>query len=156
MPFCFVFVEYYVFVKGGQKMYSIFEELLQKYGVSTYKVSKDTGIAQSVFSSWKNGVSTPKQDKMQIIADYFNVSIEYLMTGKESSGYYLNEETAKLAQEMFEDEDMRSLFDMKRKMPPERFKAHMEFMKNLLKTNKIVRLSNYTAQERNMIIPYFL
>ena len=61
-------------------MYSIFEELLQKYGVSTYKVSKDTGIAQSVFSSWKNGVSTPKQDKMQIIADYFNVSIEYLMT----------------------------------------------------------------------------
>ena len=114
-------------------MYSIFEELLQKYGVSTYKVSKDTGIAQSVFSSWKNGVSTPKQDKMQIIADYFNVSIEYLMTGKESSGYYLNEETAKLAQEMFEDEDMRSLFDMKRKMPPERFKAHMEFMKNLYK-----------------------
>lgn len=112
-------------------MYSIFEELLQKYGVSAYKVSKDTGIAQSVFSSWKNGVSTPKQDKMQIIADYFNVSIEYLMTGKESSGYYLNEETAKLAQEMFEDEDMRSLFDMKRKMPPERFKAHMEFMKNL-------------------------
>ncbi len=120
-------------MKGGQKMYSIFEELLQKYGVSTYKVSKDTGIAQSVFSSWKNGVSTPKQDKMQIIADYFNVSIEYLMTGKESSGYYLNEETAKLAQEMFEDEDMRSLFDMKRKMPPERFKAHMEFMKNLYK-----------------------
>ena len=114
-------------------MYSIFEELLQKYGVSTYKVSKDTGIAQSVFSSWKNGVSTTKQDKMQIIADYFNVSIEYLMTGKESSGYYLNEETAKLAQEMFEDEDMRSLFDMKRKMPPERFKAHMEFIKNLYK-----------------------
>ena len=112
-------------------MYSIFEQLLQKYGVSTYKVSKDTGIAQSVFSSWKNGISTPKADKIQKIADYFNVSPEYLMTGEEQNGYYLNEETAKLAQEMFEDEDMRSLFDMKRKMPPERFKAHMEFMKNL-------------------------
>ena len=35
-------------------------------------------------------------------------------------------------------------------------KPVMEFMKNLLKTNKIVRLSNYTSQERNMIIPYFL
>ena len=117
-------------------MYSIFEELLQKHGVSTYKVSKDTGIAQSVFSSWKNGISTPKQDKMQKIADYFEVSLEYLMTGEETKGYYLNEETAKLAQEMFEDEDMRSLFNMKRNMPPERFKAHMEFMKNLYEQEK--------------------
>lgn len=64
-------------------MYSVFEQLLQKYGVSTYKVSKETGIAQSVFSSWKNGISNPKQDKLQKIADYFGVSIEYLMTGKE-------------------------------------------------------------------------
>ena len=50
--------------------------------------------------------------------------------------YYTNEETAKLAQEMFEDEDMRSLFHMKRTMPPERFKAHMEFMKSLYNQEK--------------------
>ena len=68
-------------MKGGQKMYSIFEELLQKHGVSTYKVSMETGIAQSIFSSWKRGISKPKQDKMQKIADYFNVSVNYLMTG---------------------------------------------------------------------------
>lgn len=117
-------------------MYSIFEELLQKYGVSTYKVSKDTGIAQSVFSSWKNGVSTPKQDKMQIIADYFNVSLEYIMTGKEKDGgetYYLNDETREIAQEIFENPDLKSLFNMSRKMPPERLKAHIEFIKNLYK-----------------------
>ena len=95
-------------------MYSIFEELLQKHGVSTYKVSKDTGIAQSVFSSWKNGISTPKQDKMQKIADYFNVSIEYLTTGIEKEGgekYYLNEETTKMAQTIFENKELRMLFD---------------------------------------------
>ena len=115
-------------------MYSIFEELLQKYGVSTYKVSKETGIAQSVFSSWKNGISTPKQDKMQIIADYFNVSIEYLMTGKEKEGgetYYLNDETREIAQEIFENPDLKSLFDMSRKMTPERLKAHIEFIKKM-------------------------
>ena len=115
-------------------MYSIFEELLQKYGVSTYKVSKDTGIAQSVFSSWKNGISTPKQDKMQIIADYFNVSIEYLMTGKEKEGgetYYLNDETREIAQEIFENPDLKSLFDMSRKMTPERLRAHIEFIKKM-------------------------
>lgn len=120
-------------------MYEIFVKLLEKHGVTAYKVSKATGIAGSTFTDWKNGRSTPKQDKLQKIADYFGVTVDYLMTGKEkdnSTGYYLNEETARLAQEMFEDEDMRSLFDMKRNMPPERFKAHMEFMKNLYNQEK--------------------
>lgn len=116
-------------------MYSVFEQLLQKYGVSTYKVSKETGIAQSVFSSWKNGISNPKQDKLQKIADYFGVSIEYLMTGKDEGEdhmpYYLNDETRAIAQAAFENPDMRSLFDMSRKMPPERLKAHLEFMRKL-------------------------
>ena len=76
---------------------------------------------------------------MQKIADFFGVSIEFLMGSEEkeeSPVYYTNEESDKLAQEMFEDSDMRSLFDMKRNMPPERFKAHMEFMKNLYNQEK--------------------
>ena len=103
-------------------MYSIFEELLQKRGVSTYKVAKDTGIAQSVFSSWKNGISTPKQDKMQKIADYFNVSVEYLITGKEKEGgekYYINDETASIAQDIFENKELRLLFDAAKDAQPE-------------------------------------
>lgn len=80
--------------------------------------------------------ATIKGDRLQKIAEHFNVTVDYLMTGEETTGYYLNEETAKLAQEMYEDEDMRSLFDMKRNMPPERFKAHMEFMKNLYRQEK--------------------
>ncbi len=112
-------------------MYEIFQELLAKRGLKAFDVSKATGISSSTLTDWKKGRSIPKQDKMQKIANYLGVSVEYLMTGKEKDSYYLNEETAKLAQEMFEDPDMRSLFDMKRKMPPERFKAHMDFIKNL-------------------------
>lgn len=65
-------------------MYEIFEQLLQKYGVTPYKVGKETGIASSTFTDWKLGRSAPKTDKLQRIADYFNVSLDYLMTGKES------------------------------------------------------------------------
>lgn len=65
-------------------MYEIYEQLLQKHGVTSYKVSKDTGIAQSILSAWKKGVSTPKQDKLKLIADYFGVSVNYLMTGEEN------------------------------------------------------------------------
>ena len=64
-------------------MYKIFEQLLQKYGLSAYKVSKETGITQSTLSDWKRGRSTPKSDNMKKIADYFGVTIDYLMTGIE-------------------------------------------------------------------------
>ena len=121
-------------MKGEQKMYSIFEELLQKHGVSTYKVSMETGIAQSIFSSWKRGISKPKQDKMQKIADYFNVSVEYLLTGKEKEGgesYYLNDETKEIAQEIFEKKELRMLFDVTRKSTPQRLMAYYNMIKEL-------------------------
>ncbi|WP_300810492.1 helix-turn-helix transcriptional regulator [uncultured Acetatifactor sp.] len=118
-------------------MYEIFARLLEERNLKAADVCKGTGLPSSLFSEWKRGKSTPKADKIKKIADFFGVSAEYLMTGEENTQiYYTNEETAKLAQEMFEDEDMRSLFHMKRTMPPERFKAHMEFMKNLYNQEK--------------------
>lgn len=95
-------------------MYEIFSKLLQLKGVTPYKVSKETGVSQSTLSDWKRGLSTPKQDKLQKIADYFNVSLEYLMTGKEKDNedrYYLNDETAEMAQKLFENKNLRVLFD---------------------------------------------
>lgn len=64
-------------------MYEIFEQLLQKYNVTPYKVAKETGITQSTLSDWKRGRSTPKSDNMKKIADYFGVSVDYLMTGND-------------------------------------------------------------------------
>lgn len=87
-----------ILTKGSGLMYSIFEQLLQKHGVSSYKVSKDTGIAQSVLSDWKNGKSQIKQDKLQILADYFGVSLNYMM-GLEEKETYENELEAKNATE---------------------------------------------------------
>ena len=49
----------------------------------------------------------------------------------EEMPYYLNDETREIAQEIFDNPDLKSLFDMSRKMSPERLKAHIEFMKNL-------------------------
>lgn len=60
-------------------MYKKFIELLDKVNKTTYRVSKETGIPQNVFSNWKSGRSTPKADKLKILADYFGVSIEYFL-----------------------------------------------------------------------------
>lgn len=66
-------------------MYEIFEQLLKENGVTAYRVAKETGITTATLTSWKQGKYTPKQEKMQKIADYFGVTIDYLMTGKDDS-----------------------------------------------------------------------
>lgn len=79
-------------------MYSTFSELLQKKGVTVYQVCKATGIASATMSDWKNGKSMPKQDKLKKIADYFGVTVDYLLTGKEAeSKPAVSEEDIKLA-----------------------------------------------------------
>lgn len=60
-------------------MYEKFVALLDKTNKTAYQVSKDTGIGQNVFSNWKAGRSVPKTDKLKILADYFEVSIEYFL-----------------------------------------------------------------------------
>ena len=66
-------------------MYEVFEQLLQKYGVTSYKVSKETGVTQTSLSNWKSGRNTPSAKTLQKIADYFGVTVDYLMTGKEET-----------------------------------------------------------------------
>lgn len=36
-------------------------------------------MSQPTLSEWKKGTYTPKQDKLQKIADYFGVTLDYLM-----------------------------------------------------------------------------
>ena len=65
-------------------MYEIFEELCRKRGVTAYRVCRELGLGTSVTSNWKAGRYRPKADKLQRIADYFGVSIEYLLTGHDT------------------------------------------------------------------------
>lgn len=100
-------------------MYEVYAKLRDNAGLTDYKVSEELGIARSTLSNWKSGKYTPKADKLQIIADYFGVSVEYLMTGEIKEGYYLNPETARVAQELFDNPKMRILFDAARDADPE-------------------------------------
>lgn len=64
-------------------MYNTFLELLKENNKKAIDVSRATGIPSSTFSDWKKGKSSPKQEKLKKIADYFGVTLEYLMTGEE-------------------------------------------------------------------------
>ena len=103
-------------------MYEVFEQLLQKFGVSTADVCKATGIGQSTMSNWKSRRNLISGKNAQKIADYFHVSVDFLMTGEEKEGgetYYLNDETTKIAQDIFENKELRLLFDAAKDAEPE-------------------------------------
>ena len=58
-------------------MYEKYAALLEQSQKTTYQVAKETGIAENIFSYWKNGRSKPKFDKLLILAKYFGVPVEY-------------------------------------------------------------------------------
>jgi transcriptional regulator with XRE-family HTH domain len=60
-------------------MYERFELLLEENHVTSYKVAKETGVARSTLTNWKQGNYTPKMEKIQKIANYFHVSAEWLL-----------------------------------------------------------------------------
>ena len=103
-------------------MYEVFEQLLQKFDVTTADVCKATGIGQSTMSNWKSRRNLLSGKNAQLIADYFGVSVDYLMTGKEKEGgekYYINDETASIAQEIFDNKELRLLFDAAKDAQPD-------------------------------------
>lgn len=62
-----------------QEKYDKVQKLADAKGVSIYEVSKATGISASTFTDWKYGRSEPKTEKMSALAEYFGVSIKYLI-----------------------------------------------------------------------------
>jgi len=54
-----------------------FVELLQ--GTTVYRVSKDTGITNGRMSQWKNAGELPSVENLMKLADYFDVSTDYLL-----------------------------------------------------------------------------
>lgn len=104
--------------------YERLNSLIKSRGLSQRKVEIELGFSNGAISKWKK--YSPNAEKVQLLAKYFNVSFDYLMTGEEkesSTGYYLNEETAKAAQEIFENKELRMLFDAARDADPEDLKA---------------------------------
>ena len=86
-------------------MYDIFEKLCMAHNVTPYRVCKDTGITTASISNWKAGRYSPKVEKLQKIADYFGVTVEYLMTGKEEPKEKAPELTAKDERDIAKDLD---------------------------------------------------
>ena len=114
-----------------------FKEMLKylrvRDNLSQAELADKLGVAKSTISMYEVGKREPDFETLEAIADFFNVDMNFLLgkDGSENDHYYLNDETREIAKEVFENPDMRTLFKVARDIPPERLKAHIEFMKSL-------------------------
>ena len=54
----------------------IIKQLCQKKDISVSKLEEDLGFGQNTIYQWKR---TPSVERVQKVADYFEVSIDYLL-----------------------------------------------------------------------------
>lgn len=104
----------------------IFSKNLNYYisqsGKQQKEIAKDLGYSPTTFNTWCVGKVVPNLGKIQKIADYFGIGKTDLLedkSNKNKSSYYTNPETAKVAQEIYENEELRLLFDAARDAEPE-------------------------------------
>lgn len=59
--------------------YDAFKLLCEKKGVSPKRAVTEMGLSNSLATKWKNTGAIPKGETLAKIADYFGVSVEYLL-----------------------------------------------------------------------------
>ena len=112
------------------------QRLLNNSGKTQAEVAKDIGVSPQTMNTWIRGIAIPRMGKIQKLANYFGVDKSQLIDDVESiNKYYLNEETARIAQQIYDDPDLHALFDAARDSDPEDMKMAADLLKRLKKTN---------------------
>ena len=117
-------------------LYEKIKELSKKKGVSITQLERDLDLGRGSLS--KIDRHKPSNDKLQKIAEYFGITVDQLtgvQTDAQPGGYYVNEDTARTAQQIFDDPYLRILFDAAQDSRPEDLQMAADLLKRLKKTN---------------------
>lgn len=111
--------------------------LCETHGIAISQLEKRLGYANNYFKRLKKEIP---YDRAVAVAEFFGTSVDYILTGEQTpkqsttgKEYYFNDETAQMAQAMYDDEDLRTLFRNVRKMPPEDLAALRTMTEALLR-----------------------
>lgn len=113
---------------------NIIYKLRTERDMSQQALADELGVSKSTISMWETGNRFPSKELYEQIADLFNVDIDYLFGRSDARQsihfdedgnpyYYLNEETSQMAQSIFENKELRLLFDTAQDAQPEDLKA---------------------------------
>ena len=71
---------------------NIFKELRTAKKMSQENMAKELNVSQSLINNWETGRSTPAPEMLIYIADYFDVSIDYLVGRTSDRRWYNNKQ----------------------------------------------------------------
>lgn len=91
------------------KLSQVLNGLMAETNVSAYKISKETGISDRLIGYWKKGEKMPSAENLLTIANYFGISVDYLLTGEDKIKPIANDELELLTyyKELPEREQMK-------------------------------------------------
>lgn len=95
------------------------KELRARKGYSQAELADKLHVSKSTISMIESGARRPSYEMLELIGDFFNVDIDYLLGKESGSTYYLDPEVAEMAQELHDRPEMKILFDASRKLSKE-------------------------------------
>ena len=115
-------------------------DLMHRLGKTQVELADYMDVSQATVSNWCKGIKMPRMDKIDKICAFLNCKRSDLMEdhsdpANESARYYFDDETAAMAQTLFEDENYRMLFDAAKDCAPEDLQMAAAMLKRMKATN---------------------
>lgn len=120
-------------------IYDKIRQLCKERGETITGVEKQLGFARGSLS--KIDKNRPSAERIEKLAKHFGLAVEYFMPNSSNaqkdgqSDWYIDPETAKIAQEVFSDPDKRVLFDAARTARPEAIRFAAQLLEQWKETN---------------------
>lgn len=109
---------------------------LNFYEMNQAQLAKRLGVGTTTVSEWCNGKKTPRMDKIDAMCRIFHCKRSDFLTdqkdGAHTPAYYTDPETAKVAQEIYDNKELRVLFDAARNASSEDLATATNVLKALL------------------------
>lgn len=105
----------------------IINKLLKDKGISAAKMMNELGFSSGLYSQWKSGKQKPSRDKLEKIANYFNVSVDYLLGttptvqafDENDNVVVIDDETRDIIDSLRTNPEMKILFSVTKKATKE-------------------------------------
>ena len=110
--------------------YERIKELCAERGISIRNLEEALGFSYGAISKW--AVSDPGYAKLEKVANYFGVRVEYIVHGVD---FYENDEVAKIGSEILSDKNLRALFEASMDARPEDVQMAAEMLKRFKKND---------------------
>jgi len=121
-------------------MGSRLKALRKKYNYTGEEVGNMLKVSKVAIYNWEKDIRSPNPDVIEKLANIYEVSTDYLITGKDSNitndSYYYDTEVAEIAEQIKNDPELRILLDAKRNLSKQDMKAIINITKSLLQRER--------------------